>query len=103
MESSNESRQTEAAEARRAELRGLSGPSFGGPRPGSVTAIGWTMTAGGLLAATAIGFVAASFFVRLTPLEVANDIDVSLGLRERVSSALALDRSKVSSAARRFP
>jgi hypothetical protein len=50
--------------------------------------------AGGLLAATAIGFVVASFFVRLTPLEVANDIDVSLGLRERVSSALALDEGR---------
>ena len=47
--------------------------------------------AGALLAATALGFLIASAFVRLTPLAVANDIDVSLGLRERVSSALALD------------
>jgi len=49
------------------------------------------IVAGGLLAACTIGFVIASFFVRLTPLSVANDIDVTLGLRERISSALALD------------
>lgn len=52
------------------------------------------MLAGGLLAAVAIGFVIGSFFVRLTPLEVANDIDVTLGLRERISSALALGEGK---------
>ncbi len=51
MENSNGSRQADAAEARRAELRILSGPSFDGPRPGSITAAGWTMTAVGLLAA----------------------------------------------------
>ena len=50
--------------------------------------------AGALLAATALGFLIASALVRLTPLAVANDIDVSLGLRERVSSALALDRGR---------
>jgi len=48
------------------------------------------IVAGGLLGAIAVGFVIASFFVRLTPLAVANDIDVTLGLRERISSALAL-------------
>lgn len=47
-----------------------------------------------LLGAVATGFVIGSFFVRLTPLEVANDIDVTLGLRERVSSALALGEGK---------
>jgi len=46
--------------------------------------------AGGVLAAIALAFVVRSAFVRVTPLAVANDIDISLGLRERVSSALAL-------------
>ena len=50
--------------------------------------------AGGLLAATTLGFLVASFFKRITPLAVANDIDVTLGLRERVSSALALSEGK---------
>ena len=46
--------------------------------------------AGGLLAATIAGFAIRACFLRITPLSVANDIDLSLGLRERVSSALAL-------------
>lgn len=53
--------------------------------------------AGGVLAAVALGFVVASIFVRLTPLAVANDIDVTLGLRERISSALALGQGQKSS------
>lgn len=51
MENSNDSRTSESAETRRAELRGLSGPTSDGPRPASVTAIGWTMTAAGLVVA----------------------------------------------------
>src|SRR5438552_1090969 len=42
-----------------------------------------------LLATT--GFAISACFRKLSPLSVANDIDVRLGLRERVSSALALD------------
>ncbi len=49
---------------------------------------------GALLAATALGFVIAGAVLRITPLSVANDIDVSLGLRERVSSAMALSDTK---------
>jgi len=44
---------------------------------------------GALAGAILLGFIAASLLVRLTPLRVANDIDVALGLRERVSSAVA--------------
>lgn len=53
--------------------------------------------AGGLLATTALGFLVASWFVRLTPLAVANDIDVTLGLRERISSAMALGEGQTAS------
>ncbi|MBN2081764.1 hypothetical protein JW859_06080 [bacterium] len=47
--------------------------------------------AGGMLVLTMLGFVVAALCVRLTPLAVANDIDVSLGLHTRISSAMALD------------
>jgi len=50
--------------------------------------------AAGLLALTVVCCTLVAFFVKLTPLEVANDIDVTLGLRERVSSALALGEDK---------
>ena len=50
--------------------------------------------AAGLLGLTVLGFLIASAFVRVTPLSVANDIDVSLGVRERISSALSLSESK---------
>ncbi|MCC7479878.1 hypothetical protein IT575_15670 [bacterium] len=43
-----------------------------------------------LLGAVAIGFTVRGALLKITPLAVANDIDVSLGLRERVSSAIAL-------------
>ena len=52
------------------------------------------LIAGALLAATVAGFLIAALLVRITPLAVANDIDVSLGLRERISSALALGATK---------
>ncbi len=48
--------------------------------------------AAAMLAGCIIGFAVASFFVRITPLRVANDIDVTLGLKERVSSALVLSK-----------
>lgn len=54
---------------------------------------GWEYAyAGGLVVATMLGFMVASLFVRISPLGVANDIDVSLGLKERVSSALSLSK-----------
>jgi hypothetical protein len=46
--------------------------------------------AGALLAAVTIVFTIRGLLLRLTPLAVANDIDLRLGLRERISSALAL-------------
>jgi hypothetical protein len=48
--------------------------------------------AGAIVAGCLIGFAIAGCFVRVTPLRVANDIDVSLGLKERVSSALVLSK-----------
>ena len=63
MEKSNDIRQAGAPEARRAELRGLSRPSFDGPRPASVTSIGWTMTAVGLLVA-GVSLVVLGFSIR---------------------------------------
>jgi len=48
------------------------------------------LLAGGAFGVVILGFLVASIFVRITPLTVANEIDVALGLRERVSSALAL-------------
>ena len=55
--------ETPRAEARRAKLRELSGPSFDGPRPGSVTTIGWAMTAIGLLGA-AVALVVLGLSIR---------------------------------------
>ncbi|HES58616.1 MAG TPA: hypothetical protein ENO21_04210, partial [Firmicutes bacterium] len=48
---------------------------------------------GALAGAILLGHVVAALLVRLTPLRVANDIDVALGLRERVSSALSFTAS----------
>jgi hypothetical protein len=50
--------------------------------------------AAGLLGLTVLGFLIASAFVRVTPLSVANDIDLSLGVRERISSALSLSEGR---------
>jgi hypothetical protein len=49
----------------------------------------------GLALLTGFGFALAGSFRRISPLSVANDIDVRLGLHERVSSALALDPADV--------
>jgi hypothetical protein len=46
--------------------------------------------AGTLLGATTLGFVLRAVFMRVSMLAVAGEIDARLGLRERVSSALAL-------------
>ena len=51
------------------------------------------LLAGALLAAVTLFFTVRGALVKLTELSVANDIDVTLGLRERISSAMALSDS----------
>lgn len=50
--------------------------------------------AGGLVAAGMLAFVVRGVLSKLSALSVANDIDVSLGTKERISSALSLDSGK---------
>ncbi|MCB1217254.1 hypothetical protein KDL44_07665 [bacterium] len=52
------------------------------------------LIAGGLVLAGMLAFTIRGVLHRLSEISVANDIDVSLGTRERISSALALDQGK---------